>query len=121
MNRQVKVTWITLRTIAHSLLVHVIFTKSYIHFILLNMTDHIFQMLPINDLINEDGESTTPLKLVTDQKTSISNLGTLFFPCVVRNAISHAHTKAFNMRHQAQKGFQGIFIGIPQHQIWYLV
>ena len=25
------------------------------------------------------------------------------------------------MRHQAQKGFQGIFVGIPQHQKVYLV
>ena len=25
------------------------------------------------------------------------------------------------MRHQTQKGFCGIFIGIPQHQKWYLV
>ena len=24
------------------------------------------------------------------------------------------------MRHQAQKGFRGIFAGIPQHQKWYL-
>ena len=26
-----------------------------------------------------------------------------------------------NMRHQAQKGFRGIFVGIPQHQKVYLV
>ena len=25
------------------------------------------------------------------------------------------------MRHQAQKGFRGIFVGIPQHQKGYLV
>ena len=25
------------------------------------------------------------------------------------------------MRHQAQKGFRGIFVGTPQHQKWYLV
>ena len=26
-----------------------------------------------------------------------------------------------NMRHQAQKGFRGIFVGIPEHQKGYLV
>ena len=26
-----------------------------------------------------------------------------------------------NMRHQAQKGFHSIYVGIPQHQKWYLV
>ena len=29
--------------------------------------------------------------------------------------------KDVKMRHQAQKGFRGIFVGIPQHQKWYLV
>ena len=33
----------------------------------------------------------------------------------------HVETKTLNMRHQAQKGFRGIFMGIPQHQKGYLV
>ena len=33
----------------------------------------------------------------------------------------HVETKTLNMRHQAQKGFRGIFEGIPQHQKGYLV
>ena len=45
----------------------------------------------------------------------------LLCPCVVRKATTHAGTKALNMCHQAQKGFRGIFIGIPQHQKGYLL
>ena len=45
----------------------------------------------------------------------------LFCPCVVRKATEHVGTKALNMRHQAQKVFCGIFVGIPQHQKGYLV
>ena len=45
----------------------------------------------------------------------------LFFTCVVRKATAHVETKTLNMRHQAQKGFLGIFVGIPQHQKGYLV
>ena len=45
----------------------------------------------------------------------------LFFPCVVRKDTAHVGTKALNMRHQAQKGFCGIFVEIPQHQNGYLV
>ena len=45
----------------------------------------------------------------------------LFFPCVVQKATEHVDKKALNMRHQAQKGFRGIFVGIPQHQKGYLV
>ena len=33
----------------------------------------------------------------------------------------HVGTKALNMCHQAQKGFRGIFVGIPQHKKRYLV
>ena len=45
----------------------------------------------------------------------------LFCPCVVRKAKAHVETKTLNMRHQAQKGFRGIFVGIPEHQKGYLV
>ena len=45
----------------------------------------------------------------------------LFFPCVVRKATAHVETKTLNMRHQAQKGFHGIFVGIPEHKKGYIV
>ena len=43
------------------------------------------------------------------------------FFCVVRKANTHIGTKALNMRHQTQKGFCGIFVGITQHQKGYFV
>ena len=36
-------------------------------------------------------------------------------------ATAHVETKELNMRHQAQKGFRGIFVGIPEHQKGYLL
>ena len=39
----------------------------------------------------------------------------------IRKANVHVGKKSLSMRHQAQKGFQGIFVGIPQHQKGYLV
>ena len=121
MNGQVEVTWRTLRTVAHSLMVHARVPDVYIHFSLMYMTDHIFPVLPIKDLINEDGDPTTPHKLATGKKPSVSHLGVLFCPCVVRKATAHVDTKTLNMRHQAQKGFHGIFVGIPEYQKVYLV
>ena len=41
--------------------------------------------------------------------------------CVVWKATAHVGTKALNMRHQAQKVFRDIFVGIPKHQKGYLV
>ena len=116
MNGQVEVTWRTLRTIVHSLMVHARVPKHYIHFALMYTIDHIFPVLPIKDLINEDGYPTTTYKLATGTKPSVSHLRVLFCPCVVRKATAHVEKKTLNMRHQAQKGFRGIFVVIPQHE-----
>ena len=114
-------TWRTLRTVAHSLMVHARVLEVYVHFTLIYTTDHIFLVLPIRDLINEDGYPTTPHKLATCTKPSVSHLRVLFCPCVVWKATAHFETKTLNMRHQAQKGFRGIFVGIPEHQKGYIV
>ena len=89
MNRQVEVTWNILCTIAHSLMVHVRFLEAYIHFSLVYTIYNIFLVLPIKDLINEDGKMTIPFKLATGTKTSISHLRMLFCPCVVQKATAH--------------------------------
>ena len=102
-------------------MVHARVPEICVYFALMYTTDHIFTVLPIKDLINEDGDPTTPYKLATGTKPSVSHLPVLFFPCVVRKATAHVETKTLNMRHQAQKGFRGIFVGIPQHQKGYLV
>ena len=74
--------------------------------------DQIIPVLPIKDLINDDGEPTTPFKLVTGTIPSVSHLCVLFCLCVVRKATAHVGKKALNMHHQAQMGFNGIFVGI---------
>ena len=106
----------TLRTVAHSLMVHARFPEVYVHFALMYTTDHIFPVLPIKDIINEDDDPTTPHKLATGTKPSVSHLRMLFCPCVERKATTHFETKMLNMRHQVQKGFRGIFVGIQEHQ-----
>ena len=67
MNVQVEVTWRTLRTVAHSLMVHARFSEAYIHFALMYTTYHIFPVLPIKDLIYKDGDQTMQHKLATDK------------------------------------------------------
>ena len=84
-------------------------------------TDHIFPVLPIKDLINKDGDPTTPHKMATGTKHSVSHLRVLFCPCVVHKAMAHVETNTLNICLQAQKGFRGIFVGIPEYQKGYLV
>ena len=115
MNGQVEVTCRTLLTVAYTLMVHARVSEAYIHFSLMYTTYHIFPLLPIKDLINKDGDSTTPHKLATCTKPSVSHLHVLFCPCVVQKPTAHVETKALNMRQQSQKGFHDIFVGIPEH------
>ena len=65
MNVQVEVTWRTLRTIAHTLMVHARVPGVYVHFTLMYKTDHIFPVPSIKDILNKDGDPTTPHKLAT--------------------------------------------------------
>ena len=97
-------------------MVHARFSEACVHFALMYTSYHIFPVLPIKDLINEDGDPIAPHKLAIGTKPSASHLHVLFCPCVVRKYTAHVETKALNMRHQAQKGFRGIFVGIPEHQ-----
>ena len=83
--------------------------------------DHIFLVLPYKDLINKDGNPTTSFKLATGTKPSVSHLHVLFCPLVARKDSAHVDKKALNMRHQAQKRFRDIFVGIPHHQKGYIV
>ena len=78
MNGQVKVTCRTLRTIAHYLMVHARVLEAYIHFSLMYTAYHIFQVLPIKDMINEDVDPTTSYKFETSTKPSVSHLRVLF-------------------------------------------
>ena len=71
MNGQNEVTRRTLRTIEHSLIVHDRFLEAYIHFAIMYTTYHIFLVLPIKDLINEDGDPTTPFKITTGTEISV--------------------------------------------------
>ena len=116
MNRQIEMTWRMLRTISHSLMVHVRVLEAYINFALMYTTDHFFPIIPIKDMINKDGDPTTTYKLATGTKPTVSNLSVLSCPCIVRKATAHVETKVLNMRHQSQKGFRVMFVGISQYQ-----
>ena len=77
-NIQFEVTWIMLRTVAHSLMVHDRFLEAYINYSLMYTKEHIFPVLQIKDVINEDGNPTTPFKPATVTKPSVSHYACYF-------------------------------------------
>ena len=92
-NVQVEVTWIMLRTITQSLLSHARVLEANIHFALVYTADHIFLVLTIKDLKNKNGDLTTPFKLATGPKPTISHLRVLFCPCVFLKDTAHVGKK----------------------------
>ena len=72
-------------------------------------------------MINENNEPTTPFKLSTGTKPSVSHFCVLFYPCVVRKDTVYVDKMALNMHHQAQTHSRGILVGISQHQKRYHV
>ena len=82
MNGQVEVTWRTLRTVVHALMVHARVLEVYVHFALMYTTDHIFLVLVMKYLINENGDPTMPHKLGNRYETfSISFTHVIFSMC----------------------------------------
>ena len=74
-------------TIAHSLMVHTRILEVYIHFLLMYMIYYIFTVLPIKDMINENGEPTTLFKLATGKTISVSHLPMQFFHVLYKNLL----------------------------------
>ena len=74
---------ITLRTVAHALMVHARVLEVYVHFEFMYTTFHIFPVLSIKDLIKEDVDPTTPHKLATSTKPLVLHLRVLFCSCFV--------------------------------------
>ena len=63
MNGQVEVPWQTFWAIAHPIIVHALVYAWYIDFSLIYTIDNIFSVLPIKNLVNQDGEPTMAHKL----------------------------------------------------------
>ena len=94
-------------------MMHARVSHKYTNFVLMYKTDNIFPVLPINHLVNQYGEPTTPQKLENGTKPPVSNIRVLFYTCVARKENAHVDTKALSMRHHSQKGFWVILVGIP--------
>ena len=97
-------------------MVHTGDSDKYIHFALMYTACNIFPILPIKHFVIQYGEPTTPNKLATGTKPSVSNIHVLFCPCVVHKATAHVDTNVLNIHHQPQKGFWSISVVITQHQ-----
>ena len=65
---------------------------------------HVFPVLLIKDLVNDQGEPCTPSELMHGEKPPVRQLRTLFCPVIVKKHTAMKDKKVVNMRHQAKKG-----------------
>jgi len=78
-----------------------------------------FNVLPVKNLYNGDGEICSPFELFTGKKPTISHLRVFGCPVVAkRSALS---IEGLTTQHCTEKGIRGIFIGIPSNQKGYLI
>ena len=78
MNVQVEGTWRTFGALANAIMVDARVSEEYIHFAFMYTTYHIFPVLPIKHLVNQDDKPATPYKPAAIKNPSISNLHVLF-------------------------------------------
>ena len=94
--------------------------ENYSHSALIYADLYALSVLPLKYLVNEKGEPCTLFELMNGEKPSVRHLRTLFCPVIVKKHTAMKDKKVVNMRHQAQKGYRGIFVGMPENQEGYL-
>ena len=85
------------------------------------MNDHIFTVLKIKHMVNQDGELTIPQNWQIVLNLHYKKHMFVFCPCLVQKATAYNDTNPLNVCCHSQKGFCGIFVGILQNQKGYLV
>ena len=80
-------------------MVHEQFLDEYICFALMYMTYHIFLVLPIKHLINQDGKPTMPHKMANGNKYQVSNIRVIYFPFGLRKGTAQVDGKVLSMSH----------------------
>ena len=100
MNSIAEAMWKLICTTAHSLMVFARVEERFTDFALLYAAHEIIPALPLRDLVDDSGETTTPTFLMTGKKAHISGIRTLFFPCIIKKLTAQKDEKVLNMRHQ---------------------
>ena len=119
-------TWQSIRILAFAFLNYARVKNEFMTFALEHAWK-IFNILPIKNLVDSDGNPTTPFYLFYKVKPSVRKMRVLFCPVVAkvydRQQKNHKtkETHHYNSSTHPQRGVPGIFVGIPRGQDGYLV
>jgi hypothetical protein len=108
-------TWQTISTMARSLLVHARLPDTFMYHALSHACK-IFNVLPVKELQNSDGNTAAPYELFVGSKPKIHHFRVFGCPVVARKWSTTQNSSG----KQTERGIQGIFIGLDDNQKGYL-
>jgi hypothetical protein len=111
-------SWQTIHRMAHSMLVHARLPDKY-HFHAIRYAATIFNVLPVKNLFNVDGDICSPFELFTGTKPLVSHLRVFGCPAVAKRSV--ISVEGLSTQLCTEKGIRGIFIGLPSNQKGYLI
>jgi hypothetical protein len=110
--------WQTIHRMARSMLVHARLPDQY-HFHVIRYAASVFNILPVKNLDNANGDIASPHELFCGNKPLISQYRVFGCPVVARRWVVTVDGR--ETIHCTEKGIRGIFVGFPPNQKGYLI
>lgn len=116
--------WQSIRNIAFKTMAHAHVGDEFYDFAIEHAWK-VFNMLPIRDLLDDEGNPTAPISTYKHKKPMLSRLKAMFCPCVINNGANKRpkdpdHPKrprAVNTRANCgERGIKAIHVGLPRYQ-----
>jgi len=111
-------SWQTIHRMARSMLVHARLPDQY-HFHAIRYAASVFNILPVKNLYNTEGDIASPHELFTGLKPLISNYRVFGCPVVAKRWVVSIDGR--ETVHCTEKGIRGILIGFPPNQKGHLI
>jgi transposase InsO family protein len=111
-------SWQTIHRMARSMLVHARLPDQF-HFHAIRYAASVFNILPVKNLYNTEGDIASPHELFTGLKPLISNYRVFGCPVVAKRWVVSIDGR--ETVHCTEKGIRGIFIGFPPNQKGHLI
>jgi hypothetical protein len=111
-------SWQTIHRMARSMLVHARLPDQF-HFHAIRYAASVFNILPVKNLYNTEGDIASPHELFTGSKPLISNYRVFGCPVVAKRWVVSIDGR--ETVHCTEKGIRGIFIGFPPNQKGHLI
>jgi hypothetical protein len=117
-------TWQSIRDIAFKTMVFAHVGDEFYDFAIEHAWK-VFNLLPLRDLVDANGDPCTPIGAYTGTKPKLSRLRVLFCPCVINNGQTKRHidpakpkkARKVNTRQNcAERGTKAIHVGLPRYQ-----